>query len=39
VCDIQDFKVAQERLETAEEQARLIVDRALDAIVVIDSTA
>jgi PAS domain S-box-containing protein len=35
-ADIQDFKVAQERLETAEEQARLIVDRALDAIIVID---
>ncbi len=36
-ADIQDIKVAQERLETAEEQARLIVDRALDAIIVIDS--
>ena len=29
--------IAQERLETAEEQARLIVERALDAIVVIES--
>jgi PAS domain-containing protein len=38
ICaDIQDFKIAQERLETAEEQARLIVDRALDAIIVINS--
>ena len=35
-ADIQYFKVAQERLETAEERARLIVDRALDAIIVID---
>jgi PAS domain S-box-containing protein len=36
-ADIQDLKVAQERLEAAEELARLIVDRALDAIIVIDS--
>jgi PAS domain S-box-containing protein len=36
-ADIQDFKVAQERLESAEKRARLIVDRALDAIIVIDS--
>jgi PAS domain S-box-containing protein len=36
-ADIEDFKVAQERLESAEERARLIVDRALDAIIVIDS--
>jgi PAS domain S-box-containing protein len=35
--DIQDLKVAQERLEAAEELAGLIVDRARDAIVVIDS--
>jgi PAS domain S-box-containing protein len=35
--DIQDLKVAQERLKTAEERARLIIDHALDAIIVIDS--
>jgi PAS domain S-box-containing protein len=38
ICaDIQDFKVAQERLESAEARASLIVDNALDAIIVIDS--
>lgn len=38
ICaDIRDFELAQERLETAEEQARLIVERALDAIIVIES--
>jgi PAS domain S-box-containing protein len=38
ICaDIRDFELAQERLETAEAQARLIVERALDAIVVIES--
>ena len=36
-ADIQEFKVAQEGLETAEQRARLIVDRALDAIIVMDS--
>jgi PAS domain S-box-containing protein len=36
-ADIQDFKVAQERLESAEERARLVVESALDAIIVIDS--
>jgi PAS domain S-box-containing protein len=35
--DIQDFKVALEQLEFAEKRARLIVDCALDAIIVIDS--
>jgi PAS domain S-box-containing protein len=38
ICaDIRDFELAQERLESAEEQARLIVERALDAIIVIES--
>jgi PAS domain S-box-containing protein len=36
-ADIQDLKAAQERLETAEERARLVIDHALDAIVVIDT--
>lgn len=36
-ADIRDFELAQERLETAEEHARLIVERALDAIIVIES--
>ncbi len=38
ICaDIRDFELAQERLESAEGQARLIVERALDAIIVIES--
>ena len=36
-ADIQNLKVSQERLQAAEEVARLVVDRALDAIVVITS--
>jgi PAS domain S-box-containing protein len=35
--DITDRKLQEERLRTAEERARLIVDRALDAVITIDS--
>lgn len=36
-AEMTDFKVAQERIEIAEKRARAIVDRALDAVIVIDS--